>query len=342
DEPTAVLTESEADQLLATMKQLAAKGIAILFISHRLDEVMELANKITVLRDGEVVQTLDRSEVTVELMAELMIGRTLGEEGKAGRTRELETESVLSIKDLHVDMPGESTHGVDLEVHRGEIFGIGGLAGQGKLGISNGIMGLYPSRGEVLFQGKKIPLGDPAQVLATGLAFVSEDRRGVGLLLDQSIEDNIAFSACQIQGKFLKGSGPLAQFDRKTARTYAEADIKGFDIRCRGPQQPVRRLSGGNQQKVCLARAFALEPKMLFVSEPTRGVDVGAKDRVLKLLVELNRDKGITIVVTSSELGELRRICDRIAIIDRGQVAGILAPNAPDVEFGLLMGGERR
>jgi len=341
DEPTAVLTESEAEQLLAAMRRLAARGIAILFISHRLDEVMAVADRITVLRDGEVVRALRKDEASVELLAELMIGRVL-QEGARDGGRRLESPVDLSVRGLHVNMPGEETRGVDFDVRRGEIFGIGGLAGQGKLGIANGIAGLFPATGVVAFAGNTVPLGDPRGVLGQGIAFVSEDRRGVGLLLDESISRNIAVTAVQVQGRFLRGRGPLALFDRVAARDHAVRTIDELDIRCRGPRQPVRRLSGGNQQKVCLARAFTLQPKLLLVSEPTRGVDVGAKDRVLRLLVELNRKRGTTIVLASSELAELRRIADRIAIIDKGKVAGILPPEAPDVEFGLLMGGGRR
>jgi simple sugar transport system ATP-binding protein len=175
-----------------------------------------------------------------------------------------------------------------------------------------------------------------------GLAFVSEDRRGVGLLLDESVERNITSTAVQVQGRFLNGRGALALLDGSAARSHARDMIREFDIRCRGPRQAVRRLSGGNQQKVCLARAFTLAPDLLFVSEPTRGIDVGAKDLVLNLLVAMNREKGTTVVLTSSELAELRGICDRIAIVYGGRVAGILAPGAPDVEFGLLMGGGAR
>ena len=340
DEPTAVLTESEADQLLTAIERLAADGIAILFISHRLDEVLRVADKVTVLRDGGVVRVLDKAEATAPLLAELMIGRELDESGAEGRY-DYDAPSILSVMDLHVHMPGEEVHGVDLEIRKGEVFGIGGLAGQGKLGIAAGIMGLYTSTGEVVFDGHQVPLNDPAAALEHGLAFVSEDRRGVGLLLDQSIQDNIGIPAMHMKGRFLKGLGPLAVEDTASLRSHVQSEIASLDIRCRGPKQPVRRLSGGNQQKVCLSKAFTLDPKLLFVSEPTRGVDVGAKDRVLRLLVQRNREEGLTTIVTSSELAELRRVCDRIAIIDKGRVAGVLRPDAPDVEFGLLMGGAR-
>ncbi len=340
DEPTAVLTEGEAAELLETMKSLAKQGIAILFITHRLDEILEVTDRITVLRDGSMAASLDRANATVATLAETMIGREIEQRDLPPRTDDRTSEIHLTLSGLEVSMPGEMVRGVDLEVRRGEILGIGGLAGQGKIGIANGVMGLFPATGNVTLDGTPVPLGDARAALERGLAFVSEDRRGVGLLLDEPIEDNIAATALQVQGKFLKGSGLLALFDTATARRHAESCIKDFDIRCRGPRQPVRRLSGGNQQKVCLARAITLEPQLLFVSEPTRGIDVGAKDLVLNLLVAMNRDHGTTIVLTSSELGELRRICDRIAIIDAGRVAGVLAPDAPDVDFGLLMGGK--
>lgn len=341
DEPTAVLTETEASELLRTMKQLSARGIAQLFITHRLEEVLEVANRITVLRDGELVQTLDRRDATVERLAELMIGRAIPDRDRGERASRA-GEIVLRVRDLHVEMPGEELHGVDLDVREGEILGLAGLAGQGKTAVANGIMGLFPARGEVRFRGETLPLGQPLQALRRRIGFVSEDRRQVGLLLDESIEFNIAATAIQVQHRFLRGIGKLGWYDVAAARAHALAQIEELDIRCQGPQQPVRRLSGGNQQKVCLARALTLKPDLLFVSEPTRGIDVGAKDRVLQLLVERNREDGITIVLASSELAELRRICDRIAVIDRGRVAGILAPDAPDVEFGLLFAGESR
>ena len=228
-----------------------------------------------------------------------------------------------------------------MDIHRGEIIGIGGLAGQGKIGIANGIMGLYPAEGEVLFEGRPIKLNNPTDAMANALAFVSEDRRGVGLLLDSSIEDNIAFTAVQRKAKYLKTMGPFTQVDRAAVRKTALRMIKELDIRCIGPHQVTRRLSGGNQQKVCIARALMLEPKLLFVSEPTRGIDVGAKKLVLQTLVELSEKYGLTVVMTSSELAELRSVCDRIAIVTEGKIAGILKPTDTDVDFGLMMAGEK-
>ena len=168
---------------------------------------------------------------------------------------------------------------------------------------------------------------------------VSEDRRGVGLLLDQSIEDNIVFTAMQVHGDFLKGL--LRQKDSRAIRRHAEAMIRELDIRCTSPTQPVGTLSGGNQQKVCVARALTMKPKFLFVSEPTRGIDIGAKQLVLETLVKLNREQGMTIVMVSSELQELRSICDRIAIVAEGKVVDILRAEDSDTAFGLAMSGKK-
>ncbi len=340
DEPTAVLAESEAEHLLEAMQHIAAQGIAILFITHRLDEVMAVAENITVLRDGQLVATKQRDDTSIPQLAKMMIGR---EVEKLTHRPELPTNGdiALEIEDLTVNMPGEEVEGLNLKVHKGEILGIGGLAGQGKVGIANGIMGLYPAEGKVLVNGSPLPLNDTPESFNRGLAFVSEDRRGVGLLLDASIEMNIAITAMQNQERFIRRFGFFTQMDGAAMREHALQMIEELDIRCTGPTQVVRRLSGGNQQKVCIARALTLEPEILFVSEPTRGIDVGAKRLVLDTLIKLNEELGVTIVMTSSELVELRSICDRIAIISEGRLAGILKPDDSDVDFGLLMAGQK-
>ncbi|MCR4884955.1 MAG: sugar ABC transporter ATP-binding protein [Clostridiales bacterium] len=338
DEPTAVLTESEASQLLNVMKEIASKGIAIIFITHRLDEVMNAADNITILRDGRLVKTLAKSETTAEQLAALMIGRGDDSVIQVEKRKDAPSENIaMTIRNLWVNMPGEVCRGINLDVYEGEILGIGGLAGQGKIGIPNGVMGLYEAIGDVELFGKPLPLNNTASALKSGLAFVSEDRRGVGLLLDQSIEDNIVFSAMQVHGSYLKG--PLHQKDSKIIRKTAEELIQQLDIRCTSPAQATGTLSGGNQQKVCVARALMLNPRFLFVSEPTRGIDIGAKQLVLETLVRLGREQHMTIVMVSSELQELRSICDRIAIIAEGKVASILRPEDSDAAFGLAMSG---
>jgi simple sugar transport system ATP-binding protein len=344
DEPTAVLTESEADRLLEIMKIIAQKGISIIFITHRLDEVMAVADTVTVLRDGEFVARKDIKETSVVEIAELMIGRKVEKlVDDMDDNRSLNDEDIaLSLRDFYVDMPGEKVNGIDLDIRKGEIFGIGGLAGQGKIGIPNGIMGLYEASGEVKVFGKELQLNKLGSALENGIAFVSEDRRGVGLLLDESIEQNIVFTAMQVKEDFIKKIAGLKLYDKKKARDHALDMIKLLDIRCTGPRQTAGSLSGGNQQKVCLARALTINPRILIVSEPTRGIDIGAKKLVLEYLVKLNREEGLTIIMVSSELVELRSLCDRIAIVSGGKLASILDPDASDAEFGLAMAGSKK
>ena len=339
DEPTAVLTESEATQLISVMKQIAASGIAIIFITHRLDEVMAASNNITILRDGKLVATRRVEDTSIVELAELMIGRK-GEAVVDTQPREVAGDKIaLRLENLHVDMPGEAVRGISLDIREGEIFGIGGLAGQGKLGIPNGVMGLYDMEGTIELFGETLKSGDTTAALNAGIAMVSEDRKGVGLLLDQSIEDNIVFNAMQVHGDFLNKIGPFTLKNTKAIRENAEKMIQELDIRCFGPTQAVGTLSGGNQQKVCIARALCMNPKFLFVSEPTRGIDIGAKKLVLETLVKLNREQGMTVVIVSSELQELRSISDRIAIVSEGELVEILSPNASDADFGLAMSG---
>lgn len=340
DEPTAVLTESEAERLLETMRVIASKGIAIIFITHRIDEVIEVTDGLTILRDGTFVDELRTKDTTSAEIAEMMIGRKVEKLVDNAEAHEVKKENVLlKLRDYHVEMPGEKVCGIDLDVYEGEIIGIGGLAGQGKVGIPNGIMGLYPTSGTITFNDEIINPKTLGDALKKGISFVSEDRRGIGLLLDESIEQNIVFTALEIENRFLKNYGIMKLYDSKAAKEHAEMMIKNLDIRCTGPEQYAGRLSGGNQQKVCLARALTMNPKLLMVSEPTRGIDIGAKKLVLEMLVKLNREQGLTIIMVSSELNELRSLCDRIAIVSDGKISGILKPDASDADFGLAMSG---
>ena len=338
DEPTAVLTESEASILLKTLKNLAKSGIAIIFISHRLNEVMEICDRVVTLRDGKSIRDVPIAETNVKEIAASLVGREIAG-GKKREFRDLDTETILEIKNLWVDMPGELVRDVNLSVKKGEILGIGGLAGQGKLGIPNGIMGLFPAGGSVVFDGKEIPLNDAAKALECGFAFVSEDRRGVGLLLNESLDWNIAFTAMQTKNAFLKSflGGLIKLRDEKAMAALAKKYIEMLAIKCTGFHQKAKELSGGNQQKVCLAKAFCLEPRLLFVSEPTRGIDVGAKEVVLDVLRKVNRENGTTIVMVSSELEELRSVCDRIAIVSGGKIANVLSAGEDATEFAMLM-----
>ncbi len=338
DEPTAVLTEHEAVALLESIRGMASRGIAVIFITHRLQEILSVCDKVAVMRDGCLVQNVNAKDTSVQEITRWMVGRNIS--SGENKHRELSNQNVImSIRHLWVDMPGETVRDVNLDVFEGEILGIGGLAGQGKLGIPNGVMGLYEAGGQVTFRGQEIALNAPRRCLDASLAFVSEDRRGVGLLLDESLEWNIAFPAMQIQNKFLKSylGGLIKWRDEKAIRDVTEKYIDELAIKCTSSRQNAKELSGGNQQKVCLAKAFALEPQFLFVSEPTRGIDVGAKSLVLNALKKFNQESGVTIVMISSELEELRQVCDRIAIVSGGRIAGILPASDSSEDFGMLM-----
>lgn len=342
DEPTAVLTEEEAKVLISTMKTLSEKGIAIIFITHRLQEILDVSDKIIVLRDSVLINTVETENTNVNQITEWMIGRKMAMTEDTEQGRKQEAEDIIEIKDLWVDMPGEMVKKLNLTIKKGEILGLGGMAGQGKIGIANGVMGLYDAGGEVLYAGEPLAFNQPKEVLSKGIFFVSEDRKGVGLLLEDSIEKNIAYPALQIKQQFLKKQfGFFQMLDEKAVTENAKKYIEKLEIRCISSKQLVKELSGGNQQKVCLAKAFTMEPEVLFVSEPTRGIDIGAKQLVLETLKEYNQEKGTTIIITSSEIEELRSICDRIAVINEGKVAGILSPKADILEFGKLMVGAK-
>ncbi len=342
DEPTAVLTESEADTLLASMRRLSEMGISIIFISHRLQEVLDVCDKIVILRDGEVVHETIPSKTDIMSIASYMVGRDVATAFAKDNDPDRKIgDALLSVEHLWVDMPGETVRDVSFEVKEGEIFGIGGLAGQGKLGIPNGIMGMFPAGGSVRFQGEAVGLNEPTNALSVGMSAVYEDRRGVGLLLEEPISWNIIFTALQMQGRFMKPilGGLVRIRDEEAISRCAEEYINSLEIKCVSEKQRVQELSGGNQQKVCLAKAFETKPKLLFVAEPTRGIDVGAKKVVLDTLKLYNKKYGTTIVMVSSELEELRSVCDRIAIVDSGKIAGILSASRPSTDFGVLMLG---
>ena len=332
DEPTAVLTEKEAEALLASIRGMSERGITVIFITHRLHEILSVCNKVAVMRDGVLVQEVPASETSVEQITHWMVGRDVKGGGANISTRNFDdAKTILKIEKLWVE--------------------IGGLAGQGKLGIPNGVMGLYEAGGKVTFEGSEIPLNNPRKCLDSSFAFVSEDRRGVGLLLDESLEWNVAFPAMQIQNKFLHYylGGLIKWRDEKAIREVTEKYIDELKIKCTSSKQNARELSGGsskqnarelsggNQQKICLAKAFALEPKVLFVSEPTRGIDVGAKALVLDALKKFNRENGVTVIMISSELEELRQTCDRIAIVSGGRISGILPASSSVEDLGAMM-----
>lgn len=245
----------------------------------------------------------------------------------------------MSICKLWVDMPGEIVRNVDLDIREGEILGHRAASPVRASSASRTALWAFMRRAAPSSSWQAIPLNAPPPLSRrAGLPFVSEDRRGVGLLLDESLEWNIAFPAMQIHDKFLKSlfGGLVKWRDEKAIRAVTDRYIDELKIKCTSSKQKAKELSGGNQQKVCLAKAFALEPKFLFVSDD-RGIDVGAKLSCSTALKRFNRESGITVVMISSELEELRMTCDRIAIVSGGRIAGILPATESSEAFGMLM-----
>ena len=239
DEPTAVLTESETENLLDAIRKLAKQGIGIIFISHRLEEIIRVSDRVTILRDGEWVATENTKDITAKEIARLMVGRALSLDRVEGN-RQISDEILLDVKGLRVMMPGEEVKDVSLSVRKGEIVGIGGLAGQGKLGIANGLMGLYPVDGTVTYKGEPLDVTRTDTTLKKGIAFLSEDRKGVGLLLDSPIDLNIAFSGMEVKGDFFRRVGP---FKRHPQARRGHGQGAGYPLYLRGPvhRGPVRR-----------------------------------------------------------------------------------------------------
>ncbi len=337
DEPTAVLTETEAQLLIKAIKGLAAEGIAIIFISHRLQEITDLCDKVLVLRDGKITLNKPTTDIDILEITHAMVGRTIAERTNAVRDFS-QAENILEVKDLWVNMPGEKINNANFTIKKGEIHGFAGMTGQGKLGIPCGLMGLEAAGGTMLYKGESLPFNDSYTVQKNKLAFVSEDRRGIGLLLEEDIAHNMILPAMIINGNYIKKiAGILPQNDNQKVVDDVSKMVQELNIKCTGIHQKVKELSGGNQQKVCLAKAFLLEPDLLFVSEPTRGIDIGAKAIVLEKLRYYSEKFGMTIVICSSELEELRSICDRISVVNEGRIAGTLDPTDSIELFGKLM-----
>ena len=341
DEPTAVLNKNDALKLIDILKEMSRRGIAVIFISHRLEEVEQICDRVTVLRDGKVVSQYDRNHIIINQLAQDMVGHIVSK--ATAVQREIDPQPVVGFRDFSVDMPGEEIKGVDLTVYKGEILGLTSLSGHGKLALGYGIMGMFPVQGQVFYQNEPLRKMDAKANILKGMYVLPDDRRGLGILADQSLENNIIFSGNQIKNMFTRESlfPFLGLIDRRKTSAHVNQMIRDFDIKCVSIKQKVKELSGGNQQKVCIARALTVDPQVLFVAEPTRGVDISAKERILGMLLEINRARNTTIIIVSSELDELKRVCDRIAVMVQGKQFRILSPQAPDIDFGLALSGQQ-
>jgi ABC-type uncharacterized transport system ATPase subunit len=335
DEPTAVLTPQEADELFKIMRSLVEQGKSIIFITHKLREVLDVADRITVLRRGQVVGTTTPAKANKELLAEMMVGREvqLGVEKAPPKVGEV----VLQVQDLVVldDRKQVAVDQVGFDVHQGEILGIAGVQGNGQTELVEAVTGLRsPLSGKIKLLETDITHATPREITELGSAHVPEDRQQDGLVLPFSVADNLVLNTYYLP-PFTKGV--ILQQD--AILESAEERIDQFDIRTPSPLTPAGSLSGGNQQKVIVAREFSRPIKLLVASQPTRGLDVGSIEYIHKRIVE-KRDEGTGVLLVSPELDEIMELSDRIAVMYRGKIVAVVpGAEATKEQIGLLMAG---
>lgn len=335
DEPTAVLTPNEVDDLFRVLRQLATGGRGLVFISHKVAEVLELSDRITVLRTGQLVGSLPGHGASRDQLIEMMVGHRLSEElpipaRTAGRPR-------LVLKGLRVRGDGdeESVRGVDLDVYEGEIVGIAGVSGNGQRDLAEAVAGIRPATsGSILLDGKEVAGASPGRVRDAGLAYVPEERMRDGVISDFSVADNLILvdnrSHAYSRFGFLR---------RKAIKRHCERLVDDFAVKTPDVDTPARNLSGGNIQKLILARELSGHPSVLLVAQPTRGIDVGSAQYIHERLVG-QRDSGTAVLVISEDLDEVMTISDRIVVMYEGRIIGSADPRTTTREaIGLLMAG---
>ena len=312
DEPTAALTASETEVLFEVIKSLRAKGVSIVYISHRMEEIFELCDRITILRDGSYIGTRFIKDITMDDIVQMMIGREIGE-------RYPKREAVIGQEVLRVEGLTHSKmfRDVNFSVRAGEVLGVSGLMGAGRTEIMQAIFGNLPTvSGKIFIDGKEVSIRNPRQAIAAGIGFITEDRKTEGLLLEKSIAENIELANL---GKVSNKS----VLSVKKGVELVKQGIQEFRIKCFGPEHECGNLSGGNQQKVVLAKWIYTDPKILILDEPTRGGDIGAKKEIYSVINEMAA-KGVAVIMVSSELPEVLGMSDRIMVVHEGKVTGII------------------
>ncbi|WP_191599972.1 sugar ABC transporter ATP-binding protein [Marinomonas algicola] len=312
DEPTAALGGAETELLFEQIERLKADGVGIIYISHRLEEIRKVADRLVVMRDGNTVEQFDSGDVPIRAIVESMVGRDLNQ---MFPTIPVPKEDVcLEIKNF--SSPNGAFRDINFSVKKGEIFGIAGLIGAGRTEMVRAITGADPiATGQVFLHGKDITPKTPTSAINNGVVLVPEDRKLQGLVLEHSIEDNIAYANLSTISKF-------GFISRSSIKNYAKAGIARFGVKGVGAQN-AGEMSGGNQQKVILAKWLAKDPQVVVLDEPTRGIDVGARSSIYDIIVEL-ADKGIAVIVVSSDLEEVLGISNRIMVMAEGKMTGIL------------------
>ena len=314
DEPTSSLTESETGQLFKVIHELKRSGVGIVYISHRLDEMAGIVDRVTVLRDGHHIRTMDFADTSIDEIVSLMVGRSMDEKFPP-RHRVPTSEVILSVRDLQInDVFGP----VSFDLRRGEVLGFSGLIGAGRTELARAVFGAEPvDGGSVSLCGRELAIRSPRDAIAHGIAYLSEDRKAQGLAIDMTVAQNITLANMDA----VCGRGGFIRFDKEEATARRFIDTLG--IRAFGPQQVARFLSGGNQQKVVIAKWLFREARVIFFDEPTRGIDVGAKYAIYQLMDQLAA-QGIGVVLISSELPEILGLTDRVAVFHEGRLMRVL------------------
>jgi simple sugar transport system ATP-binding protein len=337
DEPTAVLTPQEADALFETLRTMASEGRTVIFISHKLNEVKAVADRVTVLRGGKSVATVDTAAATPRELAALMVGRQVELATRVAREAPHGTDAALDVEDLHVrgDRGDDAVRGLSLVVRRGEIVGVAGVAGNGQRELAEAITGIRPpASGSVRVQGQPVKTSDPRSAIAAGVAHVPEDRLGTGVASGLSISENTVLKS--YRGPHVS-RGPLVLWH--AVHKHAHDLIRRYAVATPGPHLRARDLSGGNLQKLVLGREFSGQPKVLIAASPTRGLDVGAIETVHAYLREAARD-GVGVLLISEDLDEILALSDRVVVMYEGEVTGEFDPATATVEeIGLAMAG---
>ncbi|MBP6964954.1 MAG: sugar ABC transporter ATP-binding protein [Armatimonadetes bacterium] len=313
DEPTSSLAPREAEGLFAVMRRLKAAGVSMVYISHRLPEVEEICDRVIVLRDGERVGALDRGEISRDAMVRLMVGRDISRFfPDAGSCR---GEPAMAVRDFR---PAQAPGPFDFEVRRGEILGLFGLMGAGRTELARSLFGIEPAvSGEILLCGKPAAVRNSVDAIRHGIGMVPEDRKNLGVILQMAVRENISLP------DFCSACAGIGLMNEHRESQIAAEQIEALDIRTTGIEQQVEFLSGGNQQKVALAKWLAIGPKVLILDEPTRGIDVGSKSEIYALIRRL-ADEGLAVVMISSEMEEILGLSDRVLVVHEGRQIGIL------------------
>jgi D-xylose transport system ATP-binding protein len=318
DEPTAALTESEVKTLFTILRNLKARGVGMIYISHKLDEVFEMSDRITVLRDGKTIGTHHAADLTKDKVIALMVGREVGD--IFPKTAHEFGETALEVRNLTAfdpDNPNKKlVDNISFSVRKGEVLGISGLMGAGRSELLMSIFGAWQgkSAGEILVEGRRISVNSPSDAIKNGIGFVTEDRKRFGLLLEQTILDNMTLAGLKkISGAFLT--------HRSRETVAAKQSMQSLKVKANSPVTIAGTLSGGNQQKVVLGKWLLTNPKVLFLDEPTRGIDVGAKQEIYSEINKLAKE-GLAIVMVSSELPEVLGLSDRVLVLHEGKLTG--------------------